>query len=359
MEVFVRVDASFDTGLGHFMRCFSLVQAMRRFVSIDEGRLRIVFLCAQLPSQMEGPLNGAGIELKRLQLDPEQIGQESDFEETLKFVNGPIAPLVVLDSYEFDSRFQKILRQNGCRVFVFDDDCSLDEYDGDFVLNQTFASKKLIDSYKSKQKNPDTRFLLGPNFILLRDEFQSFVGRSRLVSSKLTRVLLTVGGSDMTNVLQKSYDALLSLGQSLSLSIITGSTNCNTITRDFESEKQNEVQVSLIKSTNEISAFMDWADLAICGGGATTWEMAFMGTPFMAVHHNEAEQANVEELVNLGLGSNLGRDIELSPNKIKEHFLMWSEDQNKRANVAKAGPKIVDGLGGKRILNEIKGRVQA
>lgn len=355
MEVLIRVDAAPDVGLGHFMRCLSLVQAMR--ANIEGFLFEFSFLCCVLPVSLERLLKQEQITLVKLNFDQIEIGGQRDLEQTVEIAKKSRDALIVLDSYKLDYKFQKALFKENCRIFLFDDDCRHEEYYADLVLNQTFGASE--QAYLAKRRNENSRFLIGPEFILLREEFRGFVGRRKKVEKEVRNVLMSVGGSDLALVLQKSYDALLILESPLNLCIITGSTNLRMVERNLNAEKKHSICVESIESVDQISTYMNWADIAICGGGATTWELAFMGVPFLAVSYNKSEQGNLEALSALSLCTNMGRNCDLSPNDVLKNFSMWATDYESRRLVAENGPTVIDGKGYARIVFEIKGLIRS
>ena len=98
---------------------------------------------------------------------------------------------------------------------------------------------------------------------------------------------------------------------------------------------------------------MEWADLAITNGGTTTWELAYMGTPFItiAVADNQINTTNIID--KLKIGKSLGWHLNISTEKYKNTIESLIASDHMRNEYVKNGLNKIDGNGGNRIVDNL------
>jgi spore coat polysaccharide biosynthesis predicted glycosyltransferase SpsG len=218
-------------------------------------------------------------------------------------------PWLILDGYHFDGVYQQAIRDASCRVLVIDDYAHQTEYHADLILNQNINGSQMRYS-----ADPDTEFLVGPDYALLRSQFLSFGNRDRQIAVHAHRILVTMGGADPDKVL-------------------------------------NDV-------TN-MPDLMAWADLAIAGGGTTWSELAFMGLPslLLVLADNQMEVAN--GMTNAGASINLGATVNASAHQITKSVESVSADSNLRLSMSENARRLVDGIGVERVIKALGSQRQA
>src|SRR5206468_9094390 len=133
-------------------------------------------------------------------------GSISDAEQTIAQARRASAPSVVVDGYRFVPDYVRTLKRSGLHVLFVDDDGRFEFYPADAVLNQNV----LATSAMYANREPFTRLLLGPEYVLLRPEFLA-ESRRREHPNVGRKVLVTMGGSDPENVTEASLRALSTL----------------------------------------------------------------------------------------------------------------------------------------------------
>src|SRR5438045_8522474 len=90
------------------------------------------------------------------------------------------------------------------------------------------------------------------------------------------RLLVTMGGSDPENVMEKILRGL-SQCRTLKLEVraIVGAANPHTKALQKVAHESG-LEICLEEKVADMSAMMAWAELAITAAGTTTWEWAFM-----------------------------------------------------------------------------------
>ena len=93
------------------------------------------------------------------------------------------------------------------------------------------------------------------------------------------------------------------------------------------------------------------ADVAICSGGRTVYELAALGTPAIVMSHNMREQRRMERfqshetIISLGIG----RSVETSI--LVEAIRKLIVDKRLKENMSNNGKKLIDGRGIARIAD--------
>ena len=180
------------------------------------------------------------------------------------------------------------IKLKGFRLLCIDDYGHAAQYCADVILNQNLSAD--ISLYPNCF--PNTRFLLGPRYALLRKEFICYKNWPRVIPSVAKKVLVTMGGTDQDNCTLRIVHALNKISiPDLEVAVLLGPAN------EHKSEIENALKISpfngkLLVSLDNMAEAMAWADVAIAAGGSTSWELAFMGLPSLLVILAENQRAS-------------------------------------------------------------------
>ena len=162
-DLLIRADASQTIGAGHVMRTLALAQAWQK-----RGG-DVTFLSCQLPGWLAHRIALEGCCIREI---PAPHPDRRDLLKTLHILSESSAPWVVLDGYHLDISYQRALREADCRLLLMDDGIYVSGHEVDILVNQNLGSEQL-----PYHRDERTTYLLGAQYILLRDDFAS--GRSR------------------------------------------------------------------------------------------------------------------------------------------------------------------------------------
>lgn len=306
MNVAIRADASFNIGTGHVMRCLTLARALR-----DRGA-NVAFLCRQDSGHLCEHIEAHGFALTRLpSCAPSTRGAssalgegawEADAEHSRDALvrAGTRPDLLVVDQYSLSEPWEHALRPLARRILVIDDLANR-AHDCDVLLDPN-----LHDSPATRYVglvSATTRVFVGPQYALLRPEFDEAEPRSR--DGTLSRLLIFFGGADSSNEALKLVHAIRALAERApTAEIVLGPINSNG-----EAVRRAAVgleRVRLIGTTGEMSRLMAEADLGVgtCGGAA--WERCVLGLPALVVISAENQRDDARILHSLGAVRNLG-----------------------------------------------------
>jgi UDP-2,4-diacetamido-2,4,6-trideoxy-beta-L-altropyranose hydrolase len=311
-HVLFRVDAGAAIGTGHVMRCLALAQAMH------DAEIWTIFLCADLPDVLRERLEREGCSVRMTKGKP--YGQE-DAHSALAMMRETGAKWIVVDGYAFDGAYQEMLKRGGARILWIDDYGHAGSYCADVVLNQNVSADE--DLYRNRSS--ETRLLLGPEYVLLRREFCVWKDRRGQRSGPVRRLLVTLGGTDPKHITEKVTAAVEKAGYTGSVAIVSG-------------------------KTDDMPAEMAKADFAIAAAGTTSWELLFMGVPFLTGAFADNQIPVAETLQKKDLADSAGWYPDVTEESLASRIAILIADDAWRTEHSRRGIETIDGEGVTRAL---------
>jgi len=338
-NLLVRADATPKIGSGHFMRCLALAEIWQ------DTRGEVLFASAFDAPGLEARLKKDGIQFLRIS---HEAGTFGDADETVKIAHQYGSDWIVVDGYHFGAEYQKKIKNSGLNLLFIDDYGHADHYYADIVLNQNiYADMSFYPKYE-----PFTRFLLGTKYALIRKEFLKWSNWHRNVPEVARKILVTFGGSDPDNITLKVIDAAKTVDlDNLEVKVVIGETNphFNLIQKTVNGFSN----FTLIKNAENMPELMAWADIAISAAGSTCWELAYMGTPFIALSIAENQKPVIWGISAQNAAVNLGVGQILTQNEILNMLIKVINSKKIRSNLSKNSKKLVDGEGVSRAIMNI------
>ena len=184
LSAFIRTDGNSIIGYGHTMRMIALAE----IISFD---FDIYFLIKDTSEWIKSVLSS---KYSILQL-PDKMSADQEIEHIGNLSEK--ADLIILDGYSFNSEYQASIRQRTNLPVVAIDDFQPFSYKADLVINHA----GLIDE-KQFLKEDYTRLLLGPDYALLRKDFNEIARCQRKFVTKVESAFICLGGSDSDHYYQ-------------------------------------------------------------------------------------------------------------------------------------------------------------
>lgn len=341
----IRADATSVSGTGHVMRCLALAQAWQDkggkvvFISHCESEIlqrRIIFEGIDFISIDKTHPDSFDCDLTRGVLDKLKTGGEKT------------GPWLVVDGYHFDAEYQKSIKAAGYKLLWIDDYGHAAHYYADLVLNQNISADP--SCYANRESY--TQLLLGTRYVLLRREFGKWQGWQRPIPTMARKVLVTLGGADPDNVTLKAIQALKMVEiPGLEARIVIGAANPHR--EILQREIGDNSKLRLLSDVADMPELMAWADVAISAGGSTCWELAFMGLPNFIFILADNQIQIAESLNDFGIALNLGWPKNIDESEFVEKITNFLSKTKRRKEMSNAGQKLVDGLGGQRVLSHL------
>lgn len=327
----IRTQAGKGIGLGHVRRCLALAKALS-WVGAQAG-----FVVDE---------DDRTVELIRAQGFP-TVGVPSGdalAQTYTKFREWQVRA-VIADSYELDTPSLAVLRDVAGFLVVIDD-LANHEIPADIVTNSGIHASSLPYSGL-----PGTLYLLGPAFALLSREFTDTPRRK--TRGQVEQVLITIGGSDPSGLSDKLVEWTLDCFGTASIDVVVGPFFPPAkVCAPTAARERSRLQMH--REPRDMCALMLKADLAVTGGGQTTYELAATGTPAAAICIAENQRANLRGLAEAGtlefVGDASDGDLEF---KIVSALTGLAGESERRQRMSERGRQLVDGRGAERVAQEI------
>jgi UDP-2,4-diacetamido-2,4,6-trideoxy-beta-L-altropyranose hydrolase len=343
MNIVFRTDASINIGTGHVMRCLTLA---------DELRLKctdINFICREEPGNMISYIGNRGYKVHQL---PGDIDIEKDRKLTNKILSKyeTKPDRLIIDHYDIDISYESSLRDHVKKIMVIDDLANR-EHDCDLLLDQNYSK---IDNRYNSLVHENCIQLLGPEYAILRPQFQKARENLRKRDGGVNRILVFMGGADSKNVTSKVLRAIHMLDRpDIAIDVVVGDLN----------QYHNEIKILTSKMPNTIchhnvedmANLMLSADLSIGACGSATWERCCVGLPTIAIILAENQKNTSENLDKEGALINLGWYHNVTENNIKEGIEGLIDNPQKVASMSDKSRRLVDGKGVGRVYDATRG----
>lgn len=350
-NLFIRADAGTKIGTGHIMRCLTLADSLKK--SFDG----IFVVSNQMPSNLSRFIREKGykthfihgythIEGKKLQLK-QRKAIENDVNHCIKIINlyKNAENWLLIDHYGVDYKWETKIRNHVEKIIVIDDLANR-KHNCDVLIDQNFY-KNMRKRYAGLVPKKCLQ-LLGPKFALLRPEFKNATKRLKR-KYEIRRILISFGGSDPTNQTAKVLRAIKSLDSEYNIDVVAG--NSNPHKKSIKNLCSNIPYTSFYYHTKNMAKIMAKADLAIGGGGSTTWERCCMGLPAIVSVLSENQRQLTKEVARIGCVINLGQATYLRP---KDYAVAIRKmDSKLLQNMSKKCMRLVDGNGAGRVASKI------
>lgn len=331
LSVAIRANGGETIGLGHIRRCLTLAEAL------SQQGATVHFVINN---------NQAALDTVRTNgFDAIPVDPDNDFEQTRDAIRRLQANVLVIDSYDIDADYLTRIRDPRNILVAIDDNADR-RLPVDVLINGNAYAPSLM-----YEVLPGTVLLVGAQYAILRKEFRA--ASVRRIQDPATRILITIGGSDPANLTPRLVDLVLAKRADLQLDVVVGPFfhQADPIT-EGAANKRGQIRVHY--NPGDMRSLMVQADIAITGGGQTTYELAATGTPALAILTAHNQQQNLKALDSLGTLIFAGNrdDVDLIE-KLSSGFAMLVNDTERRAEMSRRGRELVDGLGAERLARAL------
>lgn len=310
MKVVIRTDASIEIGTGHVMRCLTLAK------QLSNKGATVIFVCRKLLGDSISFIEKEGFTVVSLPSEVEEgiNGWLRDAEDTqviLKELNQKIDVLIA-DHYGLDIRWETKMRAYVNKIMVIDDLADR-PHDCDLLLDQNYY---LDMDLRYSNLLPDTCIqLLGPDYVLLREEFLNVDASQVQRTGEINSILIFYGGSDPTGETLKALKAIRDLDVA-EINVVVGAANPR---KDQVEQLCNELPNTYYYcEVNNMAQLMQKADLAIGAGGATTWERCYLSLPSLVTTVAPNQLKLTTDMESTGTLINLGYYDEVTESQITQ-----------------------------------------
>lgn len=284
MKVIIRTDASIEIGSGHVMRCLTVAKNLRL------NGCEVIFWMQDLSGNLIDYVNSEGF--------GNIFGAEH-------------ADLYIIDHYGIDIEWESKIRLFTKKIVVIDDLANR-RHDCELLLDQN-ALPNFESRYDGLVSDTCVK-LLGPKYLIMRDEFIDARRLLRKRQETIENLLIFMGGSDPTNETIKILKALEDF-QFKRVDVVVGNGNVFKEQIRGICEEQGYYYHCQI---NYMAKLMQQADFAIGAGGSTTWERCYVGLPSSSTIVASNQREGTEYSAELGLVINLGWHSDVTSETYKQ-----------------------------------------
>lgn len=241
--------------------------------------------------------------------------------------------VIFIDSYEAPLEIYERISKNS-KIAVFIDDSNRLYYPKGVIIN--FAPDADIEYFPTQEE--DKKYLLGLNYIPIRDEFFT------IQTKKNNNIFIMLGGTDSTNLSKEILQVFCNINVSKTIVI-------NNPIVKIELEKFKNTKVLYKPTDGELIEHMKQSSFAISTASMTLYELAYLKIPTISLSINHDQYIGAKQLIkhNITL-SNISIGDENWKEKLHQEIsnLIQTQDSLRVNNK-------IDGLGTKRIFDFISG----
>lgn len=265
-----------------------------------------------------------------------------DARQTRTALGNALFDWLIVDHYGIDVRWERSLRPL-CRGLMVVDDITDRKHDCDVLLNQNLGRR--VADYDGLTP-ADCQICTGPEHALLRPEFAAWrpYSLARRTTSRLDRLLITMGGVDKDNATGMVLDALRNcpLPTACRISVVMG-PHAPWLGQIRRQSIDMPWATEVLLNVGNMAELMANSDLAIGAAGSTTWERCALGLPSIIVALAENQRAISCALDAAGAAKAI--DLATLRTEFEAFFLRPNEFASKLAYLGAAAARVTDGRG--------------
>lgn len=363
-KVVFRVDASYEIGIGHLMRCLTIADELSR------RGTSILFICRDLKGNLADYICQRGYDVSLLRRPAVEyvastddvphaawlgVDWRQDVKDTVKAFSSAVDFLFV-DHYGIDKRWQRQMREYAKSLVVIDDLADR-EHDCDFLLDQTYG--RVRNDYMHLVTE-DCRLLLGSGYCLVRPEFSRLRAQALEKRRKPQggyRILVFMGGMDSNNLTDLVLEGLnkITFNESITVDVILG-RNAPHRKKVEESAQNHSLPVKVYLDVTNMAEFMACADLAIGSPGTASWERCCLGLPTLLIVGASNQEIIAEKMHSVNAAKNLGWYNHISADELAREIRSMLQFDS-LCKMSASAAVLCDGRGVTRLLQNLFPRI--
>ncbi len=332
-RILFRVDGSTAMGMGHVYRSLAIADALRQ-----ASRAEIAFLMSADHEKGIVTVSRYGY--------PVRVVGDGALASDLEHIRDFSPAILINDLKDLRPEYLQGLAHLGATTVNLVD--TLDD------LERAEHYAEMIVSVMAEDRETPEGFYGGPAYAILRSHFH---GREKEIRERPKLVLLTFGGSDPQGLTLKAARVTASLDPAVEVVAVAGPAFSHR--REFEElAAALPRKVPLIdQAGGHIAELMLEADVVVCSGGMTVYEIAALGTPGIVLAQNMREDGRMRVFAGHGTIAYLGLGVDVDEPTIGDAVARLLADAPRRRAMSARGRALVDGLGATRAAELVLGSV--
>lgn len=329
MRIIFRADGNRELGLGHIKRVISLAKGLLK----SQKHIDSMFLTRF--SEGRKLLEEEGFEVETVKKD--EIKQ-------LQKLSSPNAVLVT-DFLDTSPRYIRNIKEIVPNTVCIDNNTTLKKIESDILINAN-----VFDEEECKIIG-DTRCYLGPKYMILGEEFESFHFKKKEVKDSVRSILVIFGGTDPSEYLVKVARALENIEKHISINLIIGPASHYDPKRLTQDLSNLDRKFNVFFNPRNLISIMRESGIAITAAGIVLYELSTLGVPSIVIPQRKHQEDIAKAFERRGVCMNLSTSP--SSEEIYQATLNLMKDRNLRKTFSHNGKSFVDGKGLHRVVNLI------
>ena len=298
-EILFIADGNSEIGLGHLYRLFSLIEMLKEhfkftFLSSETSTINII------PNSYQLKIIPTQITIKE---EPDWISKEFDKNNTL----------LIADGYQFDSSYQRKIKEKGFK-FVYIDDLASEHMFADLIINH---SPNITSQIYSAE--PYTKFALGTKYDLLRPTFLDLIAKEKTVQ-KIDKAFVCFGGADPYDLTLKATKALLKTPQVKKIDIVLGGAYSH---KEIYTLTQKNIKIYQNISEEELMKTMVTSNFAIAPASTILYELCCVKIPVLSGYYVNNQKKIYNGFANKKVIFEMGNMKDFSINSFEEQIQLF------------------------------------
>lgn len=340
MSVLFVCNAGGDVGGGHVMRSLTLARAL-------QGRgVEVSFLC---PPPVTAVLEAFAPDIHRV------WAASTEAPRIVAAVRSAAADLVVFDHYGLDADDHRAAA--GARPVLVIDDLADRPLGADLVLDS--GPSRIAEDYVGLLPG-HARLLLGPANAPVRPEFAAL--RPAALARRITgepprRLLVSLGLGDLNGITGRVLEMLAPMSHDLAVDVVMGAAAPSL--SKVQALALVYPQLTLHIDSRDMAALTASADLAVGGGGSSSWERCVLALPTLLLILADNQRPAARALESAGAVMALEVDAPGFEGAFEEDLTRLLADDRLRMGMALAAADVCDGEGAARVAEAVMGLLRA
>ena len=270
-KILIYAEGGFTTGLGNVYRSLSLAQSVKQTCSVQ-----IEFITSSEEYVRDIIIN-KGFNVHYLE----------DKNKIVTFIENYRPDLLIIDYLGISYEFVKCVKTTGSKIAIIGNNTKSNNL-ADLVVNAIigtdFVNEIKIDSF-------GTKYLLGPKYLVLRDEFYD-IEKQYVYRNNLKNILLLFGGTDQANFTCATLDALTNNKENgFFFNIVLGAGyRFKDELEKLIKKKSLQNRISIRENISDVSQTLLSADFFLTSAGTALFEAFKLRIPTLALFQNQSQK---------------------------------------------------------------------
>lgn len=340
MKIIFRVDAYPEIGLGHFVRSHAIALKLKHKFKIE------VIFAGTYSKEIVLQLKKSDVTILQ------HIKNEKEETFINRILNNAGANLLFIDNLYPYSKDQIFSIKEKTRLILFHNLCEGRFYANAFILPSEHHPEEIINDIRWQQ-NP-VKFYHGFDYIPINEKIQQLKSRHIEIQNS-SGISITTGGSDPKGIMLKLLDWInIKEFSDIKFKALPGEA--------FIKKEELNAMKPHLSDNIQFKAFsyenLLESSLIISTFGVTSYELIYLGIPFISVSHAENNAKGSRILSDkMPIIKDLGHIDHLRPEIFKKSLKESLKDKNLFSSFRQISGKLMDGNGINRIIEIIMDQV--